>query len=162
MAPPSRFGLNLQSSVFLFSFIVYQTIRTSLPLLSFFLPSCSVCMLYVTTPFVYLWLCAYVSSLCSYSSGGKGNNVAVTSVYVPCLPCLVSLSFLFLSLPSHKLLKFHVFLNCHSSCFVLIIFRARVSLEIIRMNFFGMTKSDAYPASKLIPASLATSLVHLM
>ena len=45
---------------------------------------------------VYLWLCVCVfvcvSSLCSYSSGGEGNNVAVTSVYVPCLPCLVSLS----------------------------------------------------------------------
>ncbi len=38
-------------------------------------------------------------SLCSYSSGGEGNNVAVPSVYVPCLPCLVffSLSFSFFS-----------------------------------------------------------------
>lgn len=37
--------------------------------------------------------CGFVSvfSLCANTSEGKGSNVAVTSVYVPCLPCLVSL-----------------------------------------------------------------------
>lgn len=60
-------------------------------------------VLFVTTTLVY-FVALCVSSLCLYSSGGEGNNVAVPSVYVPCLSCLVSLSlFLFLLSLSHTL-----------------------------------------------------------
>ncbi len=66
---------------------------------------------------VCMCVCVCVSSLCSYSSGGKGDNVAVPSVYVPCLPCLVSLSLFlfFLSFSLTQTLGNSVFLICHVS-----------------------------------------------
>lgn len=131
-------------------------------LLSLSLPSSSLpcCCVYacVATPFVYMWLCVCVFFvLIQQRRKGKqrGSNLSVCTLSSPSHLSLFSFH-------SHTLLKCHVLPIFHSSCCAYIIFRARVSLEFIRMNIFGMTKMNASPAFKLILVSLATSLVQFM
>lgn len=96
-----------------------------------------------------------VSSLCIYSSGGEGNNVAVPSVYVPCLSCLHSLS-VFLPLTRSWNCPFFSSSAVSQRCGQL--WQGLLqSLPRLHFMFFGMTKSDASPASKLTPASFPTS-----
>lgn len=119
---PSSFWVEPQSNAFklvlLFTFPLSLHITPSLsPFLLSLSPSLLLlvlCLRHIHTfgVFVALFVCVCVSSLCSYSSGGKGSNVAVTSVYVPCLLCLLPPP---LSLYSSPLLK-HVFVLCVFFC----------------------------------------------
>lgn len=119
--------------VFLYSFISF-IVFWSTPLFLLSHPfSPLVC---VTTTFVYsVALCV---SLCLYSSGGEGNNVAVPSVYVPCLPRLTSLFSLF-SLPATSYWDlFSPHLTCHVT--------AGASLYFMRTFLYSMNMSVPRPS----------------
>lgn len=148
--PPITLWVFLYFSVSLFSVIVYQSSLSP----SFSHPSLFLPFWFCVWPQLWCTLWLFVCLLCAYTAAEERETPwQYPQCMYPVFP-VSALSFFFpffLSL-SHTL-ETYFFIICH-----VMSYHAGASLKFIRTTFlYGMTKSDASPAFKLIPASVATS-----